>query len=169
MMQMIAGKALAAATAVAVLHASPASAATITATANAKIVKPLLLKHIQDMDLGSLVLNSGTWSGATLELSRAGTLTCSAQITCSGLTQVAAYNVSGTNNTTVRISAPNVTLVNQSDPAKTLIMTLDSPGTVYLTNSGAPGHDFSLGGTVTVHSTTDAGTYVGTFNVTVDY
>lgn len=115
MMQMTAGKALAVAMTVALLHASPAPAATVTATANAKVVKPLLLKHIQDLDLGNVVLGSGTWSGATLQLSRTGTLTCAAQLSCSGATQVAAYNVSGTNNTTVRISAPNVTLVNQSD------------------------------------------------------
>jgi len=38
-----------------------------------------------------------------------------------------------------------------------------------LTSSGHPGTDFSIGGSVTLNSATPAGTYVGTFNVTVDY
>ena len=33
----------------------------------------------------------------------------------------------------------------------------------------SPGKNFSVGGSVTLKSTTAAGTYVGTFNVTVDY
>jgi len=43
------------------------------------------------------------------------------------------------------------------------------PGTVMLTNSGAPGNNFDLGGSITVASTTGDGVYSGTFNVTVDY
>jgi spore coat protein U-like protein len=69
----------------------------------------------------------------------------------------------------VNISAPNVTLVNQSDATKTLILVTNAPATVVLTSSGHPGNDFSIGGSVTLSSTTAAGTYVGTFNVTVDY
>jgi hypothetical protein len=45
----------------------------------------------------------------------------------------------------------------------------DAPATIILTNSGYPGVNFSIGGSVTLDSTTDPGTYVGTFNVTVDY
>ena len=38
-----------------------------------------------------------------------------------------------------------------------------------LTNSGKPGTTFSLGGSITVSSSTTARSYTGTFNVTVDY
>jgi spore coat protein U-like protein len=69
----------------------------------------------------------------------------------------------------VRVSAPNVTLVNQSDPSKTLTLVTNAPTTLLLTSSGIPGNDFSIGGSVTLNSATAAGTYVGTFNVTVDY
>ena len=169
MRHLSAERSLATAIAAAVLLASPVSAATVNATANAKVVKPLLLKHLRDLDLGTVVLGPGTWTGATLTLSRTGTRTCAAPLTCSGATQVAAYNVSGSNNSTVRISAPNVILTNQSDSTQTLTMTLDSQASIYLTNSGAPGHEFPVGGSITVNSTTQSGTYVGTFNVTVDY
>ena len=153
----------------AALHATPASAQTFTAKASAKVVKPLVLTGIQNLDFGTVLIGTGSWSGATLSLSRAGVLTCPAQLMCSGLTRVARYNVAGSNNRSVRISAPDVTLINQSDPTRTLNMIVDSPGSVYLTNSGAPGHNFPLGGSIQISSTTADGIYTGTFNVTVDY
>jgi hypothetical protein len=45
----------------------------------------------------------------------------------------------------------------------------DAPASLVLTSSGIPGVDFSIGGSVTLNSSTASGTYVGTFNVTVDY
>ena len=149
--------------------AAPASAATITATAKAKLVKPLVLQSLQDFDLGTLVLGPGTWTGAVVSLSQVGILSCPAAVTCSGATQVAQYNVAGSNNQTVVISAPDVTMVNQSDPARTLTLAVDSPASVILTNSGPPGTNFSIGGSITLDSDTAGGTYAGTFEVTADY
>jgi len=102
-------------------------------------------------------------------VSRRGVLTCPANVTCSGATTVAIYNVAGSNQQVVRISVPNVTLVNQLDSTKSLILTPDNQATVTLTNSGNPGTDVNIGGSITVNSTTPGGTYVGTFNVTADY
>lgn len=150
--------------------AAPARAANNVATVSANIVKPLILTWLQNLDLGTVVLGPGTWSGATVGISRTGVFSCAnANVTCNGATQVARYNVSGSNNQVVRISAPNVTLTNQSDPTKTLTLVVDSPGTVTLTNSGPPGTNFSLGGSISLSSSTAGGTYSGTFNVTVDY
>jgi hypothetical protein len=155
----------------AVSAAAPARAAPSgVVSVNASVVKPLILTWLQNLDLGSIVLGPGTWSGASVAISRAGAFSCTnANLTCSGATQVARYNVSGTNNQVVRISAPNVTLVNQSDPTKSLTLVVDSPGSVTLTNSGPPGTNFSLGGSIALSSSTAGGVYAGTFNVTVDY
>jgi hypothetical protein len=60
-------------------------------------------------------------------------------------------------------------MVNQNDSNQTLTLVTDAPASVLLTNSGKPGLDFGIGGSITLSSTTAAGTYVGTFNVTVDY
>jgi hypothetical protein len=150
--------------------AGTARAATQVAQVNANVVKPLTIKWIQDLDLGTVVLAPGSWSGATIALARTGVFTCTnSNVTCTGATQVAKYNVTGSNNTTVRISAPNVTLTNQTNSSKTLTLVTDSPGTVVLTSSGAPGITFPLGGSIVVNSTTLGGVYRGTFNVTVDY
>jgi len=147
-----------------------APAATVMAGVTANNIKPLLLTKLQDLDLGNVTLGNGVWSNATVSLSQAGVLSCAnANITCTGATTVARYNVQGSNQQTVHISAPNVTLINQSDSTQTLTLVTDAPATILLTNSGFPGVSYSIGGSVTLNSTTQAGTYVGTFNVTVDY
>lgn len=149
---------------------SPASAATQVVQINANVTKPLSLTRVQDFDLGVITLNPGTWSNATVGISRAGTFSCaSTNLVCTGVSKVAIYNVQGTNKQVVRISSPNVTLVNQRDSTKTLTLVIDSPGTVTLTSSGIPGVDFALGGSVTLNSSVADGTYSGTVNVTVDY
>ncbi|HKX92724.1 MAG TPA: DUF4402 domain-containing protein [Sphingomicrobium sp.] len=154
----------------AALAAAPAHAANKSAAVSAKVVKPLTLKWVQNLDLGTIVLGPGTWSNATVGITRTGLFSCAnSNVTCSGTTQVATYNVAGSNNQTARISAPNVTLVNQNDPSKTLTLVVDNPGTVFIPNSGNPGVNFSLGGSITLSSSTAGGVYVGTFNVTVDY
>jgi hypothetical protein len=149
---------------------SPVLAATQTASVNANATKPLVLTKLQDLNLGTVTLAPGSWGNATVSLSRAGVLSCSsANLVCSGATAAAKYNIQGSNRMTVRVSAPSVTMVNQSDTTKTLTLVTDAPATVVLTSSGSPGDDFSIGGSVTVNSATQAGVYVGTFAVTVDY
>ena len=157
-----------------VLLAAPAAAAptsaTVNATVKASVVKPLTLTALQDLDLGTIVLGGGTWSGATVSISRTGVFSCAnANTTCSGVRQVANYRVSGTNKQTVQITAPNATLVNQSDSTKTVTMVMDAPASVALPNSGNPGVNFSVGGSITLSSATAGGQYAGTMNITVDY
>ena len=150
------------------LWGAPAAAATQVAQVSASVAKPLILTRVQDLDLGSIVLGPGSWSGATVAISRTGAFSCAnANLACTGATRPAIYNVSGTNNRAVQISAPNVTLTNQA--GQTLTLVPDAPASVTLTNSGPPGTDFSVGGSITLSSSTAAGTYSGTFNVTVDY
>ena len=147
-----------------------AGAATAVVAVQAKSVKPLSLSSVQSLDLGSIFIGPGTWSGASVGISRTGVFSCtSTKVTCSGATRVATYSVSGSNNEAVRITAPDVTLTNQSDPTKTLTLTVDSPGTVVLANGGKKGTEFSLGGSIALSSATAGGVYTGTFNVTVDY
>jgi len=149
---------------------SMASAATKVVEVNASVTKPLSFSRLQDLELGLIALNPGTWSNATVSVSRTGVLTCAAaKVVCSGATQPGMYNVQGTNKTVVRISAPNVTLVNQQNSSQTLTLVLDSPSTITLTSSGVPGVDFGIGGSITFDSTVSAGVYAGTLNVTVDY
>lgn len=164
---------LAAAVAALALCATPALAVgpNQNATATARVVKPLTLTWVRDLDLGTIVLSGpGAWSGAIVGISRSGVFSCTnSNVTCSGATQTAQYRVTGTNNMVVNITAPNVVMTNQTDGVSTLTLTVDNPGTVNLGNSGAAGLVFDLGGQISVSSTTPDGTYSGTFNVTVNY
>ena len=152
------------------LTATPALAASPTqnATATARIVKPLTIAWVQDLDLGTITL---TGSGATtVGITKLGVFSCPAgNVTCSGTPQVAKYKVTGVNNQSVTVNAGNVTLLNQSDLTKSLLLTTDAPASFNLGNSGNAGTDFSIGGNITVDGTTTEGTYLGTFNVTVNY
>jgi hypothetical protein len=155
----------------AIFAAAPAFAApTQTASVKATVVKPLVLTWVQDLSLGNILLKPGTWSGATVSISRAGSFSCTnPNTTCSGTVRAASYRVVGSNNQVIRISAPSVTLVNQSDSSKQLTLTVDSPGTITMPNSGQQGVAFFLGGSINLSSATAEGVYAGTFNVTVDY
>ena len=151
-------------------EASVSAAATVNAQVTANNVKPLVISKIQDLDFGTVTLGPGAWTNATISLSQSGVLSCAnANVTCAGATTVAQYNVQGSKQSSVQITAPNVTLVNQNDSTQTLTLVTDAPASIVLANSGFPGSNFSVGGSVTVNSDTAAGTYVGTFNVTVDY
>jgi hypothetical protein len=166
----IAGSIMAVVVGCALFGAPPARAASQVAQVKATVAKPLTLTRVQDLDLGTVVLGTGTWTGATVGISRAGIFSCgNANVTCTGATQVAKYTVTGTNNQVVRISVPNVTLVNQSDASKTLTLTVDSVATITLPNSGNNGVEVPIGGAIVLSSSTAGGTYTGTFNVTVDY
>lgn len=150
--------------------AQATGAATVTTVVTAQSVKPLVITKVQDLNLGSVMLGPGVWSNATVSISQAGVLTCSnPNLTCTGAVQAAEYDVQGSAQQTVRITAPNVTLTNQSDSSQTLTLVTNAPASVLLANSGQKGTDFWVGGSVTLNSGTASGTYVGTFNVTVDY
>jgi hypothetical protein len=168
---------LAATVAALALTATSASAATTgtpvgpsdkNATATARIVKPLTLAWKQDLDLGTIVLNSGTYTGAAVGITKAGVFSCSANLTCSGSPTTAQYTITGTNNQDVFVNVGPVTLTNQNDGTSTLVMAVDSPGKVNLGTSGS-GKVFDLGGSIAVANTTADGTYQGTFAVTVNY
>lgn len=156
------------------LVATPALAAPVPATpkakASAKIVKPLTLAAIQDLNFGTIVVGTLT-AAQTVAVSQAGVLSgCTGALTCSGTVAQARYNVTGTNNMTVNIASTASNLTNTtSGGSETLAFTPSAPATVLLTNSGAPGNNFNVGGSISIAPATVDGLYVGDIEVTVDY
>lgn len=178
MTKLIRMTALAASVAALTLAATPAAAAPTgpaatsrNATATARIVKPLVLTWVQDMDFGTILQSgAGTWTGAVVKVNADGTRTCSnSNVVCSGSTAQARYNVAGTNNQRVYITAPNFDMTNANDGTKLTVAVDKGVGYVDLQNSGNAGQNFDLGGSISVDSATTGGVYTGTFNVTVDY
>ena len=145
---------------------APAQAAETTIRVGAKVVKSLTLTKKQDLDFGTVTL-SGAPGTYTVSISPLGVLSCPAGATCAGAPMQGIMNVQGSNNNTVRITVAAANLVNSAD-GSTIPFTPVAPATLTLTNSGAPGHDFNIGGSIAIPSTAD-GTYSGNIQVTVDY
>jgi hypothetical protein len=166
---------LAALAAAATLVATPAVAAPASASpkakANAKIVKPLSLTARRDLDFGTILV--GTVTGTqTVSISQDGTTrTCGAAgLTCSGTFASAEYNVTGTKQFVVNIAATASNLTNTtSGNNETLVFTPNAPASLTLANSGAPGSNFTVGGSIDITSATVDGLYSGDIEVTVDY
>jgi hypothetical protein len=155
--------------AIAVFAAIPyasAQAATVTAQANVRVLKPLTLASKQDLDFGQIIL--GGTGTKTVSVSSTGVLTCAAGFTCSGTARQAIFNVTGSNGDVVRIFAAASNLVNLSD-GSIIRFTPVAPASVTLTNSGAPGLDFNVAGSIAIPSTATDGVYSGVMDVTVDY
>ncbi len=144
------------------------------ATATARIVTPLQLTRVQDLNLGIIVL-SGTapWTGAVVGVDSDGNFTCpSTDVTCSSTDQQEArYHLAGTNGQEVDITvSPTINLDNLTDTtAPDLVLTVDAPDRVTLPATGTDGIEFGVGGEITIDSTTADGTYQGEFDVTADY
>ncbi|MCY7279374.1 MAG: DUF4402 domain-containing protein [Sphingomonas bacterium] len=163
-----------AALAATVLATTPALAAPVGVTgappsATARIIRPLSLTSTGSLNFGTIVLN-GVTANRTVALSSANVLTCggTTELQCSGTTSVPTYNVRGTNNQVVTIIKTASNLTNAQD-GSILSMTPTGAASVTLTNSGAPGLDFNIGGSIVIGAATTDGVYSGTVNVQVDY
>jgi len=142
-----------------------AEAAQVTIQANANVVKALTFISKQDLDFGMIMpAASGT---TTVSISQAGAISCPAVATCTGAARPAIFNVQGSNKGVVRIVVAPSDLVNSAGGG-TIRYTPSAPATVTLTNSGAPGTDFNIGGSIDIPSTAD-GTYIGNIQVTAEY
>ena len=142
-----------------------AEAAQVTFQANANVVKALTFSSKQDLDFGTIMpAATGT---TTVSISMAGAITCPATATCTGAARPAIFNIQGTNKGVVQLIAVPSNLVNSAN-GSTIRFTPTAPATITLTNSGQPGTDFNIGGSIAIPSTAD-GNYVGNIEVTADY
>lgn len=150
---------------VAASNVTPAAAASTTAVTTVNVVKPVSLLKLQDMDFGTLTF-AGFTGTRSIVLSRLGVITCDADIVCSGATRQARFNVQGTNRLTVLFTYTGGTLTNGTD---SIPFVANGPANTTLTNSGAPGTDFDVGGTLSISPTLVGGVYTGTMTVTAEY
>lgn len=155
------------------LTSAPALAATPTtqATATARIVQPLTLDSVRNLDLGTIVLSGTAPYTDTVAISQAGAFTCGAgNVTCSGTTQTAQYTATGTQGQTLTVNgSATIALANttQVSPNLTLSVFYPAAGSVVLDSAGTV--TFDIGGSIDVSDTTADGVYSGTFDVTADY
>jgi len=167
-------KAALAATVATGLFAAPAMAAPAgnsSFKANAKIVKPVTMAKVTDLDFGTTVMNSSLTS-ATVTVGNAtgSTAVCSsAQLTCSGGFPASFNLTSGVGGQTIQISFPGapVTLDHASIVGASVPFSVAAVSDVLLNASGAG--SFNVGGQITVSSSTADGLYSATVNVEANY
>ena len=150
----------------ALVTATSAQAAETTIVARASVVKSLTLTKKQDLDFGTVTL-SGAPGTYTVSINLAGVRSCPAGATCVGAALPAVMNVSGSKSRVVGISVAAANLVNPAD-GSTIPFTPIAPASITLTNSGFPGTDFNIGGSIAIPSTAD-GSYAANVSVTVEY
>jgi hypothetical protein len=160
-----------AALAAVVLAATPAIAAPVGVTgappsASARIIKPLTLTATGALDFGTIVMN-GVTADRTVTLNDDATITCDTELVCAATGTVPTYNVRGTQGQQINIIKNGSTL-NGSNGG-TLTLTPVGAASVTLANSGAPGDDFTIGGSIVIGAATVDGVYTGTVDVQVDY
>ena len=145
--------------------ATPAAAAQITAVTSVNVVKPVALAKLQDMDFGTLTF-AGFTGSRTITLSRLGAITCATDIVCSGATTQARFNAHRHQQADrpADLQRRHPVERHRLDPVHR-----QRPGLVTLTNSGAPGTDFDIGGALTISPALVGGVYSGTMTVTADY
>lgn len=142
---------------------SNAQAATASASAKAQILKALSVEKKVDLDFGTIV---SAPVSATVTLTPAGGLSCSAGLVCAGTSAPAKFEISGTAAQVVNIATTNASLTG---PGAAMSATL-SPSSALLTLTGVPATDFfQVGGILNVGGNQVEGSYAGSFTVTVNY
>lgn len=156
------------------LLATPALAApagTSAFDAKAKIVKPVTLTKVTDLDFGTTTMNPALTSATvTVGDATGSTAVCSStQLTCSGGFPASFNLTSGVQGQTVQISfnTPPTQLAHTTLPGKFVPFSLDAVENVLLDSAGAG--SFNIGGTITVASGTADGDYKATVNIVANY
>jgi hypothetical protein len=147
-----------------------APAGTSDFDAKAKIVKPVTLAKVTDLDFGTTTMRP-TLTSATVTVGDAtgDTAVCSsAMLTCSGGFPASFTLSSGVQGQTVQISFDDApTVLTHTDGSNTVAFALDPVEDIVLDADGAG--TFNIGGEITVVSGTADGDYKATVNIVANY
>lgn len=151
------------------LHAQAGGSSNVRAPANVKVVKPLQLTALRNLDFGTIIMGTMTATETVTVAPSGRTCGSAGQLTCTGAFTTAQYRVSGTNNQVVLIrpATPTFTLTNARGAQLTL--TPSMPASVTIRNSGNQGVLFEVGGSLSIPAGTADGVYTGTIDIQVNY
>jgi hypothetical protein len=166
----LSGLGLAALALLAALAPRPASAKTVNGSGKATIVTPLSLVNRSDLAFGAIVpsASAGTVTVDAYTEAR----TTSGGVTASGGTVSAAkFDGLSTAPSHLKIDVPNgsITLTRSGGTETMTVNNFELNGNKNDWVSGNDVFEFQVGARLNVGANQAAGTYVGTFNVTVNY
>lgn len=167
----IAAAALAAVT-TATSASAQATSSTPRATANVRLLKPLTLESLRNVNFGTIVMGNVT-SNETVSIDRlTGVVSCgssSGALACSGTPSSGLYRVTGTQGQVVNVSSSAASYTLNGSNTGTLTFVPSIPSTLSLTNSGTQGNEFTVGGSIVIGSGTIDGVYSGQIDIQVAY
>lgn len=145
--------------------AAPGDTSTAQGAATAEVVAPITLTHVSGAALNFGTFTTGTAGGAVV-VDQSGAGTPSGDVTLlSGSVEAAdAFDVTGDANRSFTIATTGGSVSNGTD---SMTFTTSAPTNGTLGTAGTA--SFSVGGTLTVAGGESAGTYNGSYNVTVAY
>lgn len=142
-----------------------------TATASATIIQPINIQNTGDLQFGNIAVNN---QPGTVVVATNSSRTSTGGITLpsnTGNISAASFDVTGEQNDTYALSLPTSATLSDNNNNNTMtvnnfVSSLDNNvGT--LSNQGTDA--FTVGATLNVDANQPAGTYTGTFDVTVNY
>lgn len=149
------------------MTAGTAHAASATGTAKAKILRQITLTNTSDLQFATVI--SGA-TASTVAVSTAGAVTCGANLTCTGTTTAANFDIQGTNNAVVLVGGDaSVSLAGDLGGTMSAALTYSATSVTLNAGPGTVGGSFQVGGTLSVGANQTSGNYEGTFNVTANY
>ncbi len=161
------GAILGAAVAAASLTATAAHAASATGQAKARILRQITLTNTSDLQFATII--SGA-SASSVAVSTTGAATCGANLTCTGTTTSANFDIQGTNGAVVLVGGDaSVTLTGALGGTMSAALDYSANSVTLTAGPGTVGGSFKVGGTLSVGANQTSGNYTGTFNVTANY
>lgn len=145
--------------------AMQAHATNVTGNASATIQTPIVLSEDTAMDFATIVADA---AGDTVTLDSAGSISATGTSTFSGTPAAGAFSATGTPNSAVTISFSSGDVL--SGPGTDMGLgnfTNDAGGSPAFDGSGNLA--FNVGADLTVNASQTAGSYSGTYTLTVDY
>ena len=149
------------------LGATTAQAATDTAQAEARILSPVAVTKVLDLNFGTIVPGA-TADVVTLDFASA--VTCGS-LTCVGTPQTAEFTVEGTAGEQVTVDAIGTITLTRSGGGASMTADL-APNVPYGATAWAlpaASNTVLVGGDLNVGANQQAGVYIGSFDLTVNY
>lgn len=151
-----------------------------SADASAEILAALQLTNDAPLDFGSLILNASS-TGGSVDVNGSGFRTCFGDVICgpAGSEQPAQFTVTGAANSTINVTVQDlvanpVSLVHTANVGSTsaehnIELTSLDDGSLGGFTAFSGSETFNVGGTIQLDGSEIAGTYEGSFDVTVAY
>ncbi|MEP0390557.1 MAG: DUF4402 domain-containing protein [Erythrobacter sp.] len=153
---------------------------TESADATAEVLAALQLTNDAGLDFGAIVVNAGS-TGGTVDMPASTFRSCSGDVICGpgGTEQASAFTVTGAANTNVDVSVQDLVanpvvlthtgFAGSTNNEHVIELTALDDGSLGGFPLFSGSETFNVGGTISLDGSEIAGTYEGSFDVTVQY